>query len=56
MDESQSLALKPELDGFLDRFAPLFDRDENRAYACCFVQELLHGCERRNAENIAQRP
>jgi SRSO17 transposase len=54
MDEPQLLALKPELDRFLDRFAPLFGRDENRAHARRFVQGLLHSGERRNAENIAQ--
>ena len=54
MDESQLLALKPELDRFLDRFAPLFGREENQAHARRFVQGLLHGGERRNAENIAQ--
>jgi hypothetical protein len=54
MDEPQLLALKPELDHFLDRFAPLFGRDENQAHARRFVQGLLHGGERRNAENIAQ--
>src|SRR5438067_12868339 len=54
MDEQQLLALKPELDRFLDRFAPLFGRDENQAHARRFVQGLLHGGERRNTENIAQ--
>jgi SRSO17 transposase len=54
VDEQQLLALKPELDRFLDRFAPLFGRDENQAHARRFVQGLLHGGERRNAENIAQ--
>lgn len=54
MDESQLLALKPELDRFLDRFAPLLGRDENQTHARRFVQGLLHGGERRNAENIAQ--
>src|SRR5437764_487009 len=54
MDEPQLLALKPELDRFLDRSAPLFGRDENQAHARRFVQGLLHGGERRNAENIAQ--
>ncbi|HEY2154169.1 MAG TPA: IS701 family transposase [Isosphaeraceae bacterium] len=54
MDEPQLLALKPELDRFLDRFAALFGRDENQAHARRFVQGLLHGGERRNAENIAQ--
>src|SRR4051812_15889314 len=54
MDERQLLALKPELDRFLDRFAPLFARGENQGHARRFVQGLLHGGERRNAENIAQ--
>jgi SRSO17 transposase len=54
MDESQLLALKPELDRFLDRFAPLFGREENPTHARRFVQGLLHGGERRNPENIAQ--
>ena len=53
MDESQLLALKPELDRFLDRFAPLFGRRENQAHARRFVQGLLHGGAKRNAENIA---
>ena len=42
------------MDRFLDHFAPLFGRDENQAHARRFVQGLLHGGERRNAENIAQ--
>ena len=50
MDEPQLLALKPEL----DRFTPLFGREENQAHGRHFVQGLLHGGERRNAENIAQ--
>lgn len=50
MDEPQLLALKPEL----DRFAPLFGRGENQAHARRFVRGLLHGGERRNAENITQ--
>jgi SRSO17 transposase len=54
MDESQLLALKPELDRFLGHFAPLFGRGENQTHARRFVQGLLHGGERRNAENIAQ--
>jgi SRSO17 transposase len=54
MDEPQLLALKPELDRFLVRFAPLFGRGENQTHAGRFVQGLLHGGERRNAENIAQ--
>lgn len=54
MDEQQLLALKPELDRFLDRFAPLFGVEPNQAHARCFVQGLLHQGERRNSENIAQ--
>jgi len=54
MDEPQLLALKPELDRFLDQFAPLFGREENQAHMRRFVQGLLHGGQRRNAENIAE--
>jgi SRSO17 transposase len=54
MDEQQLLALKPELDRFLDRFAPLFGAVENQTHARCFVQGLLHQGERRNSENIAE--
>jgi SRSO17 transposase len=54
VDEPQLRALKPELDRFLDRFGPLFGRDENQAHARRFVQGLLHRGERRNAENIAE--
>ena len=54
MDEQQLLALKPELDRFLDRYAPLFGRGENQAHARRFLQGLLRGGDRRNAENIAE--
>lgn len=54
MDEQQLLALKPELDRFLDRFALLFGVEQNQSHARCFVQGLLHQGERRNTENIAQ--
>ena len=54
MDEQQLLALKPELDRFLDRFAPLFGAEENQTHARCFVQGLLHPGDRRNSENIAE--
>jgi len=54
MDEQQLLALKPEVDRFLDRFAPLFGVEQNQAHARCFVQGLLHQGERRNSENIAE--
>jgi len=54
MDEQQLRRLKPELDRFLDRYAPLFGRDENQAHARRLVQGLLHRGERRNTENIAE--
>jgi SRSO17 transposase len=54
MDEQQLRQLKPELDHFLARYAPLFGRDENQAHARRFVQGLLRGGERRNIENIAE--
>ena len=54
MDEQQLLALKPELDRFLDHFAPLFGTEQNQTHARSFVQGLLHQGERRNSENIAQ--
>src|SRR5271166_1625945 len=54
MDEQQLLALKPELDLFFDRFAPLFGGEGNQGHARRFVEGLIHGGERRNAENIAQ--
>ncbi len=54
MDGQQLRALKPELDRFLDRYAPLFGRDENQAHARRFVRGLLHQGERRNIENIAE--
>lgn len=54
MDEQQLRQLKPELDRFLDGYAPLFECDANAAHAKRFVQGLLHRGERRNAENIAE--
>jgi SRSO17 transposase len=54
MDEQQLRQLKPELDRFVDQYAPLFGRDENQAHARRFVQGLLRGGERRNTENIAE--
>lgn len=54
MDEEQLLALKPELDLFLDRFAPLFGREQNQTHARRFVQGLLHQGQRRNTENLAE--
>jgi hypothetical protein len=40
MDEQQLQALKPELDRFFDRYAPLFGHDGNQAHARQFVQGL----------------
>src|SRR5438309_2271356 len=54
MTEQELLALKPELDRFLEGYAPLFGRPENGRHARLFVQGLLGGAERRSAENIAQ--
>jgi SRSO17 transposase len=54
MDEQQLLALKPELDAFLTRYAPLFGSGENQLHSRRFVQGLLRGGERRNTENIAE--
>jgi SRSO17 transposase len=54
MDERPLRQLKPELDRFLDRYAPLFGHDGNAVHARRFVQGLLHRGERRNAENIAE--
>jgi SRSO17 transposase len=54
LDEQQLRQLKPELDRFLDHYAPLFGRDENQAHARRLVQGLLHKGERRNTENIAE--
>jgi SRSO17 transposase len=54
MDEHQLLALKPELDRFLDRFAPSFGVEQNRTHARSFLQGLLHQGERKNTENVAQ--
>lgn len=54
MEAPQFLAVKPELDRFLDCFAAFLCRDENQAHARRFVQGLFHSGERRNAENIVQ--
>jgi DDE superfamily endonuclease len=53
VDEQHLLALKPALDRFLDRFAPLCGRNENQTHARRFVPGWLHGGERRHAENSA---
>lgn len=54
MDGEQLRRLKPELELFLQRYAPLFGRSENHAHAAEFVQGLLGAGERRNIENIAE--
>jgi SRSO17 transposase len=54
MDEHQLRQLKPELERFLDGYAPRFGHDANRGHARRFVQGLLRGGARRNAENIAE--
>jgi SRSO17 transposase len=54
MTEQELLSLKPELDRFLESYAPLFGRPENGRHARLFVQGLLDGSERRSVENIAQ--
>jgi SRSO17 transposase len=54
MDVSALRRLKPELDLFLERYAPLFGRDEAQDHAHRFVQGLLLGGDRRSVENIAE--
>ena len=54
MDAKQLRRLKPELDLFLDRYAPLFGREETQGHARQYLQGLLVKGERRNAENIAE--
>lgn len=54
MDLKERRRLKPELESFLDRYAPLFGRPEAQAHARRFVQGLLLGKERRSIENIAE--
>jgi SRSO17 transposase len=54
MDVQALRQLKPELELFLQRYAPLFGRDEAQHHANRFVQGLLLGGERRSVENIAE--
>jgi len=54
MDGKELRRLKPELDIFLQRYLPLFGREENHPHAERFVHGLLGGQERRNIENIAE--
>ncbi len=54
MDVHALRRLKPELELFLRRYAPLFGRDEAQGHANRFVQGLLLGGDRRSVENIAE--
>lgn len=54
MDVQQLRRLKPELDLFVERYAPLFGRDEAQDHAHRFVQGLILGGDRRSVENIAE--
>ena len=54
MDVKALRQLKLELEGFLQRYAPHFGRDEAQAHAQRFVQGLLRGGDRRSVENIAE--
>jgi SRSO17 transposase len=54
MDVQALRQLRPELDLFLERYAPHFGRDEAQDHAKRFVQGLLLGGDRRSVENIAE--
>ena len=54
MDAQDLRRLRPELESFLDRYAPLFGRPEAQGHARRFVHGLLLGGERRSVENIAE--
>jgi len=54
MDVQALRRLKPELELFLERYAPCFGRDEVQVHANRFVQGLLLGGDRRSVENIAE--
>lgn len=54
MDAKELRRLRPELESFLDQYAPLFGRPEARGHARRFVQGLLLGGDRRSVENIAE--
>jgi SRSO17 transposase len=54
MDARELRRLKPELEAFLDRYAPLFGRPEAQGHARRFVQGLLLGGDRRSVENVAE--
>ncbi|QEL17380.1 IS701 family transposase [Limnoglobus roseus] len=54
MDAKELRRRKPELESFLDRYAPRFGRPEAQGHARRFVQGLLLGGDRRSVENIAE--
>jgi SRSO17 transposase len=54
MDVQGLRQLKPELELFLERYAPLFGSEEAQAHADRFLQGLLLGGDRRSVENIAE--
>ncbi len=54
MDVQALRQLRPELELFLERYAPHFGRDEAQDHAHRFVQGLLLGGDRRSVENIAE--
>lgn len=54
MDAAELRRLKPELESFPDRYAPLFGRPEAQGHGRRFVQGLLLGGDRRSVENIAE--
>ena len=54
MDVKELRRLEPELESFLDRYAPPFGRPEAQDHARRFVQGLLLGADRRSVENIAE--
>ncbi len=54
MDGQALRQLKPEPEGFLERYRPHFGRDEAQDHAYRLVQGLLLGGDRRRDENIAE--
>jgi SRSO17 transposase len=54
MDAKSLRELKPELDLFLERYFPMFGREENYPHARSLMHGLLAGGDRRNVENIAE--
>lgn len=54
MDVQTLRQLKPEMEQFLERYAPLFGRAAAQRHAQRYVQGLLRHGERRNVENIAE--